>query len=123
MTAICLQNLDEGDTAVFEMRKAYELAMSSEILALLGSVLAQVGEKEEALQILGRIEKDSAPVPFEIFYLYLALEQTDEAIAFLEKSLAKKDIDLITLNADPRADSIRSETRFTAIMKRVGFKV
>ncbi|HEX8736549.1 MAG TPA: winged helix-turn-helix domain-containing protein [Pyrinomonadaceae bacterium] len=101
-----------------EIRRAYALEPSLEISALLGAAHARCGDKREAQKILRRLEK-SANVPFETFYLYLALGLRERALAFLPRSLERKSIDHILLNIDPRADALRSDAEYAELFRRL----
>ncbi len=107
------------DASLGEIEKAYRLEPSLEISALRGAALARAGCKREAQKILRELET-AQNTPFETFYLYLALGERDAALTFLEKSLARKSIDHILLNIDPRADELRADARFTQIFSRIG---
>jgi tetratricopeptide (TPR) repeat protein len=101
-----------------EIQRAYALEPSLEISALLGAAHARCGNQAEARKILRRLEK-SANVPFETFYLYLALGEREQALAFLPRSLERKSIDHILLNIDPRADALRSDAEYAALFRRL----
>ena len=51
---------------------------------------------------------------------YTALGETDEAMAWLERSFAERETDLIGLAVDPRLDSLRSSERFGELLARLG---
>jgi DNA-binding winged helix-turn-helix (wHTH) protein/Tfp pilus assembly protein PilF len=107
------------DASLKEIEKAYQLEPSLEISALLGAAEARTGNKTEAKEILRQLEK-AETVPFETFYLYLALEMREKALSFLERSLRRKSVDHILLNIDPRADELRSDAKFSEIFRRIG---
>jgi DNA-binding winged helix-turn-helix (wHTH) protein/Tfp pilus assembly protein PilF len=114
-------SLMRGDltASLGEIEKAYSLEPSLEISALLGAATARVGKKTEARKILRRLER-AETIPFETFYLYLALGERDKALSFLERSLERKSVDHILLNIDPRADELRSDAEFMQIFSRIG---
>lgn len=121
MTSLCFQMLGDYETALTKMKSARVLESNLETSALLGSALARANQTDEAWQILNQIKQADVPIPFETFYLYIALGQTDEAVAFLRQSLERRDIDHVGLNVDPRADEIRFDSRVITILKRIGF--
>jgi tetratricopeptide (TPR) repeat protein len=102
-----------------EIEKAYSLEPSLEVSALLGGAQARVGNKTEARKFLRCLEK-AEPIPFETFYLYLALGMRAKALLFLERSLERKSVDHILLNIDPRADELHNDAEFTQIFRRIG---
>ncbi len=58
--------------------------------------------------------------PYEVALIYIGLGQNDQAFEWLDKALRGNSDMLIYLNVDPRLDSIRSDLRFTDIVRRVG---
>lgn len=121
LISLSFQELGDSETALAKMKTAYELESNMELSALLGAALANARQTDEALRILNEIEQSDVRKPFETFYLYLALDKIDEAIAFVEKSLAQREVEHLGLNVDARADKIRSDARFKKILKRMGF--
>jgi DNA-binding winged helix-turn-helix (wHTH) protein len=119
--ASCYQMLGDYETGLAIARKVYEIESDSEGLAFLGIALAYAGQKDEARQIAGQVRRDTAPVPFELFYLYIALGEADEALDFFEESLSEKVVYHFAVNVDARADAVRSHPKFQAILKRMGF--
>jgi hypothetical protein len=54
--------------------------------------------------------------------VYHALGEEGEALALLEKGCEERDVRLTLLKVDPRWDSLRSNPRFAAILKRIGLQ-
>jgi len=50
------------------------------------------------------------------------LGNRDQAIAWLERACEERDAHLPHLNVDPRLRSLRQESRFKALLERVGLK-
>jgi gamma-glutamylcysteine synthetase len=48
------------------------------------------------------------------------LGETDQALAQLEKACEDRDVRVTLLGVDPRWNSLRSDPRFQAILKRIG---
>jgi serine/threonine protein kinase/Tfp pilus assembly protein PilF len=83
---------------------------------------ARLGERAQALQILGELKKkskqDSVPA-FSLALIYLGLGDKDQAFAWLEKDFQKRDlIGLSTLKLDPLWDPLRSDPRFAELVRR-----
>jgi len=53
--------------------------------------------------------------------LYFLLGDKDQAFALLEKAYNEHDNMIVLLKIDPYFDSLRSDRRFTDLLRRVGF--
>ena len=61
--------------------------------------------------------------PYDIAVIYLHLGQKDSALEFLEKAEAKRGADqAFRINFDRRFDSVRSDPRFQALLRKLGLK-
>ena len=91
-------------------------------MALLGMVYARTGHVAEARKELENIralpEEQYKSVP-EVAWLLAALDQTDEAYEWLDKSLPDRPA-LRSLHLLPYLDPLRSDPRFHALQSRVG---
>lgn len=86
----------------------------------LGAACAKAGERGKAKAILKRLETTKDYVsPTELAILYDALDERDKAFATLERAYARHDYQFMFLGA-PEFDSLRSDPRFTDLMRRVG---
>ena len=52
---------------------------------------------------------------------YLALDDHESAIQFLEESRNKREGHIVMLKVDPRFDKLRADPRFQALLTRIGF--
>jgi hypothetical protein len=52
--------------------------------------------------------------------IYVALGEVDRAFEVLESAYRRREGGLILLNADPRADSLKSDPRFQQLLQRIG---
>ncbi len=59
--------------------------------------------------------------PYDVVLEEAALGQVDEAIAWLERSFAERETDLVGLAVDPRLDVLRDDPRFQALLARMKF--
>ena len=121
--SLCFQQLGDYETALEKMKKAYSIEAGNDVRAFLGAAMANAGQKDEARQILMEIEKAGPPVPLEVFHLYIALDQIDDAFEFIERSLSRREVNHIGLNTDPRADRVRSDPRFISLLRRMNIPV
>jgi hypothetical protein len=52
--------------------------------------------------------------------VYAALGENDLAFARLEKGYQRREESLLSLKVDPKADRLRSDPRFVALLKKMG---
>jgi TolB-like protein len=92
-------------------------------LAGLGHVYAVSGKKSEALAVLDELKKLSAqeyvPGP-SIALIYAGLGEKDQAFTWLEKGYEERSFQMQWLKVEPRWDNLRSDPRFTDLVRRVG---
>jgi len=89
-------------------------------------VYARMGKAEEARKILRGRESISAYGEF-VSRVFLAaaygwLGEKDKAFRLLEKAYEERDSKLVLLKVDPRLDSLRSDPRFTDLLRRIGLE-
>lgn len=92
-------------------------------LAALGHAYAISGKTNEAQTILDKLAVEaqrSYVSPFDIALVYTGLGEIDQAFKWLEKAYDDRMGWLIWLNVEPKWDSIRSDGRFTDLIKRIG---
>jgi serine/threonine-protein kinase len=113
------------DEAVMAARKASQLSGgNAEAEALIGYALALSGRRNEAVQVLTRLEEraKSGYVPsYDLAFLHLALGEGDEAVSLLEKAFDNHEAQLVFLKVDPKWDELREDPRFLEIMRRINF--
>jgi TolB-like protein/Tfp pilus assembly protein PilF len=116
----------KGDlaAAIAEYTKAQELTdnnLGSRVL--LAAAKAQSGDKEAAVQMLAELEELSRNRNVRAFWrtlLYLSLGNRDEAIRWLEQSVAgHEEVDILFIKVDPMLDPLRSDPRFEALVQQV----
>ena len=81
------------------------------------------GKREEAqknLDELLKLSKQRFVSPASIALIYVALGDKDQAFAWLEKSNELRELNIVRLNVDPRFDPLRSDPRFTDLVRRIG---
>lgn len=87
----------------------------------LGAAYAGAGESEEAETILSELETGENYVsPAELAVLYTALDDKEKAFASLEKAFNLHDLQLQYLGTDPAFKSLRNDSRFADLLKRIG---
>jgi len=115
------------DEAIAEARKAMELSGEGIpiFVALLGTIYSYSGKRDEAEKVLDELyelSKQRYVSPFYIALIYVGLSQKDQAFEWLEKAYDEHDHALETLKVDPMLDSVRSDPRFKALLKKMGLE-
>ena len=116
--------------AITAFQKAVELSKTAgssegkpEMLGALGHAYALAGQKNEAARILDQLNRISISQrygsPYSVALIYVALDEKDEAFAWLGKAYNERDENFIHLKVDPRLDSIRSDSRFQDWLQRI----
>ena len=106
------------------MEKALELREgSAEILGELGYAYALSGRPDRARGILQDLEvrsKGRYTSPYFSALVYAGLGDRDQAFARLDRAVTDRSDAVVYLEVEPRLDSLRSDPRFTALVRRVG---
>ena len=87
--------------------------------------LAPLGRREEAAEILTRLEEESRQhyIRAEILAMgYAAVGDFDRAFACLERAFQAKSAGLIYLHLDPGYAPLRADPRFGDLVRRIGLK-
>ena len=112
--------------AIAELEKAKELSHgNSEAIASIGYVAALAGDASKARAVLGELKTLSRQryIPLHnIALVYNGLGEQSEALFWLEKAYDERDVLVALLQVDPKWDSLRSNPRFVAILKRIGLQ-
>jgi tetratricopeptide (TPR) repeat protein len=109
--------------AIAEYEKAASLDSDPEIQALLARAYAETGKKDQALEILRKLN-DTAQHQFVRGYLfaliYIGLGDKTTAIQYLERCYQEhENIDLNWIKVDPLLDPLRGDSRFTALVDKL----
>jgi tetratricopeptide (TPR) repeat protein len=92
---------------------------------LLAYAYALSGKKDRAKEILGKILNNLGQRWYShvrIAMIYTALEDKKQAFSWLEKALAENDMALPYLKVNPAFDPLRSDPRFSELLKRIGLE-
>jgi serine/threonine protein kinase/Flp pilus assembly protein TadD len=87
-----------------------------------GIAYARAGRRDKAEEMISRfreIAKTQYVPACRIAAIYVALDDKDKAFEELDKSFEARDWELHRLNADPYWNSIRNESRFKEMLKRL----
>jgi len=113
-----------------EALRAFQKALanspdSSDLKARLGYAYARSGSRREAQTILEELKdlsKRSYVSAYDIAALYAGLGQKDEAFVWLERAYQERSSWLVWLKVDPQFDSLRSDSRFQDLLRRIGLR-
>jgi DNA-binding winged helix-turn-helix (wHTH) protein/TolB-like protein/Flp pilus assembly protein TadD len=112
------------EEAIAEYQKAIPLSGDSpDEPASLAYAYALSGRSREALKIvddLNERSKRSYISPTVMAFIYAGLGEKDQAFALLDKAYDGRDFLLVLLKTEPMFDPLRSDPRFTELMRRVG---
>jgi serine/threonine protein kinase/Tfp pilus assembly protein PilF len=116
----------KGDysTGIAELEKAKALEPAPLAIGTLGFAYAKSGRTDEARKLLADLKEQSKKryvAPYWIAMIYVGLDEKDEAFAWLEKAYQERSWFLVWIKMDPHVDSLRSDSRFIDLMRRVGF--
>jgi serine/threonine-protein kinase len=104
--------------------KALELSKNSPLMKVeRASVLAlsdNVDKAKSELKELQEISKQRYISAYHMATIYVALKDRDSAFEWLEKAFNERADWMVFLNVDPRFKSLRSDPRFTDILRRMG---
>ncbi|HEX7996848.1 MAG TPA: protein kinase [Pyrinomonadaceae bacterium] len=117
------EQMGQLEKAIAEYSRARQVDESPLIIAALGHAYALMGRYDEAQAALNEMKELSARrhiSPYLFTIIYIALGDHDRAFAELEKDYESRSEALAWLKVDPRLDPLRSDPRFTDLLRRVG---
>ena len=118
------QYLQKGDysSAIAELQIALRMENSSVVLAGLGRACAAAGETTRADSILKALSMYPYPPSYDIALIYCSMGKKDRAIELLQQAYEEKNDQVIWLKGDPRVDPLRSDSRFIALVRKLGLE-
>ncbi|HTT58173.1 MAG TPA: tetratricopeptide repeat protein [Opitutaceae bacterium] len=112
------------DDAIAALQTAIRLSGNRPVMvAILGLTEGRAGRKAEARRIYDDLLKSAATGPFPTYLLgvvSVGLGETDRAFQLFERACAERDGILVYLGVDPILDSLWSDPRYAALMKKIG---
>ena len=120
----CYEQTGKPKEAVAAFEKARQVENSiPEVIAALGHGYGVAGRRAEALKTIRELQKRSKKefVPsYTIATIYTGLGMKEQAIQYLIKSFDEGSYYMIHLKVEPILDPLRTDPRFTDVMRRVG---
>jgi serine/threonine protein kinase/tetratricopeptide (TPR) repeat protein len=110
--------------AIVELEKAVTLSeRNTFVLATLGWLYGLAGRKDEVMNILDEVmerTKQRYVAPYAIAIIHIGLGNKDQAFQWLEKACQERSATITWLAVDAILDSLRSDPRFTELLKKMG---
>jgi len=112
-----------ADAALWADKAVQSSGRNGEMLGNLGWIYGKAGDSTKARSILDELRTSSRPEashPQMLAWVYLGLDEKEEAIKQLQEAVRKRDFGLMFLRFDRRFDPLRHDARFREIAKQVG---
>jgi hypothetical protein len=94
----------------------------SDVLELRGYAYATQGDTAAAQRTLTELQRVAMTryvSPFSVARIYAALGDRTQAMRWLERGYSEHASEMVTIKVDPVLDALRSDTRFTQLVKRM----
>ena len=109
--------------AIAEYKKAAELDDDPFVLGLLAQAYAKLGQRDEALKMLGQLQELATRryvTGYSFALVHIALGEKDKAIDWLERAYRDRaGPDIALIKVDPFLDPLRSHSRFEALVQKI----
>ena len=124
LLSLAYQGKELFDEAIAENRNWGTITGNKvETTVALAQLYAVSRQREDARKLIEVVEKDKL-VTDQVYrglaMVYAALGENDIAFKWLGKSYERHEESLLSLKVDPKADRLRSDPRFIALLKRIG---
>jgi tetratricopeptide (TPR) repeat protein len=120
---LCYAQKGMGDLAIAELEETSRFDPNPDSWAALGYALASFGREAEADKWVNRLQQSSGSIPrcwYQMAIVSTALGREDRAFEFLGEACKERSGALVNLKVEPMLDGLRSDLRFTDILRRVG---
>ena len=112
------------ENAVSEFQVSVMLSSRSPLyIAGLAHACAVAGKREEAHKMIEELKELSKKIyvpAFSMALIYTGLDEREEAISWLEKAVEERYYQVTNIKVDPRFDSLHSDSRYKALLKKMG---
>lgn len=106
-----------------DLRKVLEQFAHSNAKAALGELYALEGKKAQARQVAQELRQTAKREYVSDYWLatiYVASGEKDTAFRLLESAYAERSLWILDLKMDPRFEQLRSDPRFSDLLRRIG---
>jgi tetratricopeptide (TPR) repeat protein len=111
------------EAAIAAFQKAVALSQGSALMkAELGHAYAAAGKRDEAQKTIDELQamaKQRHISPHYFALIYAGLGEKDRAFEWLNRAYEERAERLVWLKVDPRLDNLRSDPRFTELLRRI----
>ena len=107
---------DEGIAELEEVGDSYAAMLAHAYVAA-----GRTDEAERAIADLLAGKTSDPTLPFEVALIYVALEEPERAMEWLERGFGTRDPSMVSLKKDPRLDPLRDHPRFQELLRRMKF--
>jgi serine/threonine protein kinase/tetratricopeptide (TPR) repeat protein len=116
--------LSRDNDALAEFHKALQLTDGSPgiDIAIAYAKMGNIVEAEAVLESVLELSKKRYVSPVGIASAHFYLDKKDQAFEWLNKAYADRDFNLITLKVNPAFDSVRTDPRYTLLLKKIGLE-
>jgi len=104
------------------MQRARQVDDNHYVVGTLGHAQALSGNRRGALEAIAQLKEWSTEryvSPHSIAMVYAGLGQKDLAFEWLEQAVVARSEHISALQVDPRMDPLRSDPRFTSLLRRL----
>jgi serine/threonine protein kinase/tetratricopeptide (TPR) repeat protein len=121
-----LRKIGRCEESLNASRRAMELSGEDSLfnLAQYGQTLACTGQREEALDVLERLQTASAErfvSPYHTAIIHCFLGDREKTFEYLERSFEAKEAWLVWTGVEPIFDDLRADERFKNILRRINY--
>ena len=121
---LCYIQQSKNQEGIYEIQRGISLLdPGPTLLSTLAYAYGVLGQKEEALKILQDVTEEAKRQyvsPYNFALIHIGLGDKDQAFEYLEKAFERREDALVSLKVNPRFDSLRSDPRYDALLKRIG---
>jgi len=114
-----------ADAAIEALRKAAPFSSgNSKVIGLRGYLLAKLGRKGEALEVLNTlmaVSRERYVPPYATALVYAGLCDRENVLAWLQRAHELHDVHLAFLGVDAKWDAFRTDGRFMAVVEQCAF--
>ncbi|HEX3248775.1 MAG TPA: protein kinase [Pyrinomonadaceae bacterium] len=124
LLSLAYQGKKEFDEAIAENQKWGKLTGNKvETAVTLAQLYAVSGQVEEAKRLMDDVKRNkllTEQIHRGLALVHAALGEIDVAFKYLEESYEQREEAILSLKVDPKADPLRSDPRFLALLKKIG---
>ena len=117
-----LIEIGDFDSAIAELELSSRLTGFGPEATYLGYALGRAGRRQEALRLIHDLRERSLyqyVSPYDIALIYAGLNETDQALDWLDRAFNDRTHWLVFLKVEPKFDFLRENARFHRLLERI----